>query len=349
MTHELKAVREVLAITVILSACSLLYELLIAQTLSLLAGNTVVWYSLIVGVYLGAMGLGALVFKPRTSSEGWNRLFAVEILLAGVGTAAVPMIQIAHSLHLYLEPAATGGAVFGFFGVSLLMTVLVGALSGVELPLLIDIGNAVAGEDKVTHKVLAWDYIGALVAGVLFPLALLPLLSLPAIGFVTAAVNLTVAAYVLHRFVPRGDWRLAKAGVVGAFGVVLLLGMSQGATIQQYFLKRYYFHMEAASQFSPLGALHDQPDVFRAYSPYQKIDLVYDPSGYPTDMLLEAYSTKYETYPSAEKNHFLFLNGDFQVSSSHEEAYHEWFAHVPIMVRGVSPNESSSWGQGTAC
>jgi len=346
VTHESRAVREVLAITVILSACSLLYELLIAQTLSLLAGNTVVWYSLIVGVYLGAMGLGALLFRPRSSSDGWNRLFAVEILLAGVGAAAVPMIQMAHSLHLYLEPAAAGVFVFGFFGVSLVMTVLVGALSGVELPLLIDMGNAVAGRDKVTHRVLAWDYIGALVAGVLFPLALLPLLSLPAIGFATAAVNLTAAAYVLYRFVPREAHRFAKVEVVGIFGALLVLGMSQGGTIPQYFLQRYYFHLEAASQSSRFGPLRDQPDVFRAYSPYQKIDLVHDPSGYPTDMLLEAYSTKYETYPSAEKNQFLFLNGDFQVSSSHEEAYHEWFAHVPIIVRGSVPERILVMGAG---
>ena len=52
-----------LEITLIVSACSLLYELLITQTLSLLAGNTVVWYSLTVGVYLSAMGLGAVVFR----------------------------------------------------------------------------------------------------------------------------------------------------------------------------------------------------------------------------------------------------------------------------------------------
>ena len=36
----------VYAATLVLAACSLLYELLIAQTLSLLAGNTVIWYSL---------------------------------------------------------------------------------------------------------------------------------------------------------------------------------------------------------------------------------------------------------------------------------------------------------------
>lgn len=45
-------IRVVLAMTVILSACSLMYGLLIAQTLSLSAGNTVVWYSLSVGIYI---------------------------------------------------------------------------------------------------------------------------------------------------------------------------------------------------------------------------------------------------------------------------------------------------------
>ena len=346
MTHESRALREVLWITVILSACSLLYELLIAQTLSLLAGNTVVWYSMTVGVYLGAMGLGAILFKPRSSSHGWDTLFKVELLLCGVGAVAVPMIQLAHSLHLYLEPASTGVTVFGFFGVSLVMTVLVGALSGVELPVLIEIGNTVAGVDKVTHRVLAWDYLGALVAGVLFPVVLLPLLSLPAIGFAAAAVNLTVAAYVLHRFVPSGGWMPAKAACTGALGALLLLGMSQAGTLQQYFLKRYYFHLDAARQSSPLAPLKDRPDVFRAYSPYQKIDLVHDPSGYPTDMLLGAYSTKYEKYPSVLNNRFLFLNGDFQVSSSHGEAYHEWFAHVPIIVRGNVPERILVMGAG---
>lgn len=346
MTPEPKAVREVLAITLILSACSLLYELLIAQTLSLLAGNTVVWYSLIVGVYLGAMGLGAILFKPRSPEGGWNTLFIVELLLAGVGATAVPMIQLAHSLHLYLEPGSAGVTIYGFFGVSLVMTVLVGALSGIELPLLMEIGNAGAGVRKVTHRVLAWDYIGALVAGVLFPVALLPFLSLPVIGFATATVNLVLAAYILQRFIPRSGWIPAKAAVTAALGTLLLVGISQGSTIQQYFLKRYYFHLDAASQSSPFGALSELPDVFRAYSPYQKIDLVNDPSGYPTDMLLEAYSNKYEANPSAEKNQFLFLNGDFQVSSSHEEAYHEWFAHVPIILRGSAPERVLVLGAG---
>ncbi len=47
----------VYAAALVLAACSLLYELLIAQTLAMLAANTVVWYSVTIGIYLAAMGL----------------------------------------------------------------------------------------------------------------------------------------------------------------------------------------------------------------------------------------------------------------------------------------------------
>ena len=159
------AVRAVLAITVVLSACSLLYELLIAQTLSLLAGNTIVWYSLTVGTYLGAMGLGAVAVGTRVVGSGWNKLFIVELLLSVVGACAVLMIQLAHSLYLFFLASPSGGNVFLFFGVSLAMVLIVGLLSGIELPLLIQLGNDASGNSKVTNRVLGWDYIGALVAG----------------------------------------------------------------------------------------------------------------------------------------------------------------------------------------
>ncbi len=101
-------VRGLLTITVIVSACSLLYELLIAQTLSLLAGNTVVWYSLTVGVYLGAMGLGAALSRPRSGGSAWTSLFKVELGLSAVGAGAVVLIQLAHSVQLFLSPTAGG-------------------------------------------------------------------------------------------------------------------------------------------------------------------------------------------------------------------------------------------------
>ncbi len=85
MTERSTGVRAILAITVVRSACSLLYELLIAQTMSMMAGNTVVWYSLTVGGYLGAMGLGAVLVNTRATRSNWNMLFVVELLLSIMG------------------------------------------------------------------------------------------------------------------------------------------------------------------------------------------------------------------------------------------------------------------------
>ena len=340
------SVRELLTITLIVSACSLLYELLIAQTVSLLAGNTVVWYSLTVGVYLGAMGLGAALLRARSEGNDWARLFNVELMLSMVGAGAVLLIHLAHSLHLFLSPSQGGPGLFIFFGVSLTLTVLVGLLSGIELPLLIRIGNDIVMGGKLTNRVLGWDYIGALVAGVAFPLALVPFLSLPIIGFATALTNLSVAAYVVRKYVPRDSWVLEKTVAIAALGGLFLVGISQGSDIQQYFLKRYYYHFEANQRALPFNALDDLPDVTRAYSPYQKIDLVLDSSGYRTDMLLESFSNKWRDDPEFPRFRFLFLNGDFQLSSSHEESYHEWFAHIPVILNTEAPERVLVMGAG---
>jgi len=338
---------ELLTITLVVSACSLLYELLIAQTLSLHAGNTVIWYSLTVGAYLGAMGLGAVLLPPRSGGSDWNRLFVVEVLLSVVGAAAVLVIEITHSVHLFFfSPGEESISLSVFFAASMAMTVLVGLLSGVELPLLIRIGSDVAPGTRPTNRVLGWDYIGALAAGVLFPLGLVPYLSMHVIGFATAMVNVLVAAYVLRRFVARDTWMAERTVAVAALGALLLVGIAQGSDIQQYFLKRYYFHYQASERGSIFGGLDDLPDVRRVFSPYQNIDLVYDPDGYPTDVLLPLYSTKWRDDPDFPKDRFLFLNGDFQFSSSHEESYHEWFAHVPVILNGEPPERVLVMGAG---
>ena len=339
-------VRELLAITLVLAACSLVYELLIAQALSLLAGNTVVWYSLTVGLYLGAMGVGAAVSNKRTGRSRWDDLFAVEVLLSGLGAIAVLLIQVAHYIYVFYAATPEGASVVGFFGVSLMMIFMVGLLSGVELPLLIQVGNELSGGKKITNRVLGWDYIGALVAGAVFPLVLLPNLSLAVIGFVTALANLLVAAYVLHRFVPDPLRLGLKMALVAAVATVVGVGVSQGGAIQQYFLKRYYFSVEAERSAGLFGSLRELPNVFRAQSPYQKIDLIYHPSESNTDLLLPSFSFKYEKYPDSQRSQFLYLNGDFQLSSSHEELYHEWFAHIPIILADESPERVLVLGGG---
>lgn len=59
---------EVYILTGLLAACSLTYELIVAQSISLLAGNTVVWYAITVGVFLCAMGVGAVICEKITKN-----------------------------------------------------------------------------------------------------------------------------------------------------------------------------------------------------------------------------------------------------------------------------------------
>ena len=92
----------VYALSLLLAACSLLYELLIAQSLAFLAANMVVWYSLTIGVYIGGMGLGALVYGGRGEGSAWSRLHLVELGLSIVGGLAVVVVHFAHAIQLYM-------------------------------------------------------------------------------------------------------------------------------------------------------------------------------------------------------------------------------------------------------
>ncbi len=334
-------------LSLILSACSLLYELLIAQTLTLIAGNMVVWYSLTVGTYLAAMGVGAIIYGTPDRSRDWGRLFRVEILLSLIGASAVLLLNFAHSTYLLFEavPATERIATLVFFSFSFTLIFLIGILTGMELPLLIYLGNHLAGERNVTNRVLGWDYIGALAGGFLFPLYMVPFLELHTIGFLIAALNLTVAVYILWRFLTRAPGVTLKTAGSIAFGVLLALGYYANPTIEQFFLKKYYYYPDSFTGLDDLfDSMPDMPRVFRDSSPYQKIDIVHVPNN--SDDFIESYSTKFAFNDSIPDNYFLFLNGDFQFASNHEELYHEWFAHVPIIINGKVPKRILLLGGG---
>jgi len=336
----------VYVLSFILSGCSLLYELLIAQTLSLIAGNMVIWYSLTVGTYLAAMGVGAILYGSAQRFRDWGRLYRVEIMLSLIGASVVILLNLAHSLHLFQSARGAGlwSTVF-FFGLWFTVTFLVGILTGMELPLLINLGNELAAGPSVTNRVLGWDYIGALAGGVTFPLFLVPFLELHTIGFIIAAINLLVAFYILCRFLSQAPRAMLKTIGSAAFGAVLIVAYFAGPRIEQYFLKKYYYYINSAVNLSALfDPMNHMPLVYRESSPYQKIDIVHDPGNY--DSLLAAYSTKFTEDRSKPKDRYLFLNGDFQATSNIEELYHEWFAHVPIIAGGKVPERVLVLGGG---
>ncbi|MDF1684764.1 MAG: hypothetical protein P1U36_08930 [Legionellaceae bacterium] len=344
------SVVNVYILSLILSACSLLYELLIAQTVTTIVGNMVIWYSLTVGTYLAAMGIGAIFYSLNERFRGWQCLFHVEIILSLVGALAVILLRFAHSIYIMINSttvtvADAHLALIAFFAFAFILTFLIGFFTGMELPLLINLGHVLAGNRHITNRVLGWDYMGSLVAGVAFPLCLLPFFQLHMIGFLIAAINLMVAVYILWRFLSHTSMLKLQMKQSMFLAAILVIGCYESDHIEQYFLKKYYYtNTLLKGQGYLLEPLSETPMIFHSNSPYQNIDIVHLPN--LDNHLMEAYSTKFASNTKMLRDYALFLNGDFQFFTNAEELYHEWLAHIPIVVHGKVPKRILILGAG---
>lgn len=170
----------VLGSVFVVGACGIVYELLAATAASYVQGNAVVPFSMVIGVYLAAMGLGALR-SEGVEEKVASRFIEVELALAVAGGALGPLLL-------------SGVVPARFFSLALYGAVaLIGALVGMELPLLVRLlSSELSFADRVGRAFFV-DYAGALVASVLFPRALVPALGLWRTGLAAAALNALVA------------------------------------------------------------------------------------------------------------------------------------------------------------
>ena len=230
------------------AACGLVYELALITLGQYLVGGSVTQTSLVLGVFVCAMGLGSLASKPLlpTAAAGFA---AVELALALTGGLSVLALYAAYSwLGLY-TPALIA------------TSVLVGGLIGAEIPLLMSLLQRIRQQDagEAAADLFAADYVGALAGGLAFPFLLLPVFGQVRGAIVVAAVNLLAAVGIVvllrHALSARAG-RLVTTGVVV---VALVLGLAAAASGQ---------FLVSARQ-----ALYDAPVVVSQRSAYQEIVL----------------------------------------------------------------------------
>ena len=196
------------------AACAIVYELLIGSTSAYFLGDSVEQFSVTIGLFLASMGLGSWVSRAITERL-LERFIAFELWLAAVGGCSVPVLYLAylHSGH--------------FRYVMVLLIVAVGALVGLELPLLTRMLQRYGELRTVLSNVLFLDYLGSLLAALLFPYLLLPLLgafdTALAAGLLNAGVGLVLLAAFWSRLSPGPRWRLLGLGAVVACGLGLTL------------------------------------------------------------------------------------------------------------------------------
>ncbi|MEO8875307.1 MAG: polyamine aminopropyltransferase, partial [Polyangiaceae bacterium] len=143
-----------------LSACGLVYELALGAVSNFMLGDTVTQLSIVTGVYLSAMGLGA--YLARYAEDPARAFVECQLGAALVGGLGVPIVYIAFAslsdLHAIIYALAFGA----------------GVLVGAELPLVLRVlRRRVAFRDLVAGA-LGIDYIGALIGALIFGVLALP-------------------------------------------------------------------------------------------------------------------------------------------------------------------------------
>lgn len=339
-------------LTFVVAFCSITYELLLAQTLATVLGNTVLRYSLTIGFYLAAMGIGAMLCDLKKDDKPLPRLFRVEVGLTIAGGISVIYIHYLDIIQKYLfaySPFMSSHLFNGITPVDILffifsqgIIILIGIYSGYEIPLLIQIGNE-SGKN-VTNRVLGVDYFGSLAGSVLFPLILLPRLGIFAIAFLVALLN-ALASLV----VATAGFKNKKIPAMMVAFLIFLLGTGLFATdsIQQYFLKKFYFYRDISTIgdiFSPSSTHRNR--IEHRDSPYQGIDLVTDTLTSEEMEQYRRYSNRLNEHPGYPDDKWLFLNGSYQFYSLTDDLYHEYIVHIPIHLQEEVPRRVLILGGG---
>ena len=82
----------------IVATCGLIYELLAGTLASYVLGDSVTQFSLIIGIYLFAMGVGS--WLSRFIDKGLARRFVdIELAVAVLGGFSAPLPEGRHALH----------------------------------------------------------------------------------------------------------------------------------------------------------------------------------------------------------------------------------------------------------
>lgn len=276
-----------LASVFVVAACGLVYELAAGALASYVLGDSVLQFSTVIGAYMFAMGVGSYLsrFFERQLPAHFLR---IELLVALVG-GALPAILFAS--HAY-SPGAFRFLLYG-------LVFVVGVLVGLEIPLVMRILKRDVALKDLVSQVLTFDYLGALLVSMAFPLVLVPQLGLIRTGLLFGWLNAAVALWALWLF--RHELRNLTAHVVACLGTLLLISVAFAAAdhITTWAEDRFYQDAVVAS----------------AHSPYQRIVVTRGKSG-----------------------HRLFLNGNLQFAEKDEYRYHEALVHPAMAAFARGPN-----------
>jgi spermidine synthase len=269
----------------VIATCGLIYELLASTLASYVLGDSVTQFSLVIGLYLFAMGVGSWLSQFVGSNLG-RRFIEVELGVAILGGLSAPLLFF------------TFARLNHFQVVLFLVVFAIGTLVGLEIPLLMRILKDNLDFKELVSRVLTFDYIGALVASLLFPIFFVPRLGLIRTSLLFGLLNAVIALW--------GTW-LLKPLISGS-----LNGLRTRAILTIALLLSCFLAADRLTRMAEEDLFGDRI-VYARSTPHQRIIVTH------------------------RRNRFqLFLNGNLQFDSTDEYRYHEALVHPAMISTGAA-------------
>lgn len=263
-----------------IATCGLVYELVAGTLASYLLGDSVKQFSFIIGVYLFSMGVGSYFSKFLTKNM-LNTFVEIEILVGLIGGLSSVV------LFLLFE------SVYSFQFILYLLVFVTGCLVGLEIPLLMNILKDKVQFRDLVSNVFTFDYIGALLASILFPLVLVPKLGIMGTSLFFGMINVSIGIALC--FLLKAELKsvyLLRTKAIGAFLILFVV----------------YLFSNSILSYSE-GKLYGENIIYSNATPYQRIVLTHNKSDYR-----------------------LYLNNNLQFSSTDEYRYHEALVHPAMSM-----------------
>lgn len=267
----------------VVASCGLAYELIAGALASYLLGDSILQFSTIIGCYLFAMGVGAHFSKYIQDRDLLARFVDIELAVGLIGgmTAAL----------LFLSFSWMSGP---FRTLLYLLVFLIGALVGMEVPLVMRVLNSRQTEfSELVSRVLTFDYLGALAVSLLFPLVLAPHLGLVRSGFLFGMLNIGVALWTIHTF--RNELTQVGTRLLRAATILCLLISGFALSDRMVYWGEH--------------GLYGDEIIYSTTTPYQRLVI----TRWKDDLRL-------------------YINGNLQFSSRDEYRYHEALVHPALQT-----------------
>jgi spermidine synthase len=283
--------------------CSIIYELLISTVSSYFLGDSVRQFSIIIGFYLAAMGFGSWLSRFFKKDLLFSFIW-IELLLGLVGAFSVPLC------YIYFAYADFTG--FNIFILGLVS--IIGTLTGLEVPLLTQLLQKDSLQSSELSDVLTLDYVGALVATLLFPFVLIPFMGVYKSSLLFGFINIVIgfANFIFFRSIFKSNRK--RDAILWLVSLIFIALIAFTAFRANEFIERWN------------TSVFKHPVIYNDASPYQNI-------------VLTDNGTEFR----------LYLNSAIQFSSRDEYRYHEALVHVPSMqVPAVKKVAILGGGEGLA-